>query len=422
MKLAVRLSIAGAAVALGVLGGIAAFAQQMDARRPRTLIVGPHVAGAPAERVDAARSGLTRSPLPAGELRLAWPTRGIGGTLDHDVLVDDAGQIYLYTTVSGGEVVVLAADGNEKWRTLTGGAASPLVLLSDGTVALVTARGDAVGIRRGAVRFRVRVGRPETTAPAAAPLPLDDGGFVVATSAELVALDAEGNIRARSPLSEPAAAPLVAALGKVYVVGVSGAVYQWALGKDPTRMGSFGGPIDGAAALSDDHTLVAVTQGNVHLDALDLSRGVLVTRAAALSGFFLGPPAMRSGTAYVVHYTMMNSYALALDSAGETKASATIAATPPPALADGGAVALTVPPHSGPIVDADGNMAFVSPEGQIGVMTKNGDVELLSDYPCSRGFIPGVGVRNTAARISPAESGAFIVACQAGFVSKVVSR
>ena len=58
------------------------------------------------------------------------------------------------------------------------------------------------------------------------------------------------------------------------------------------RLGTFGAPIDGGAALADANTLVAVIEGN-HLVELDLTRGARSSRSIASQGLYLGPPSVR---------------------------------------------------------------------------------------------------------------------------------
>ena len=150
-------------------------------------------------------------------------------------------------------------------------------------------------MRDGALRWRVRFGRVDPTrAYPSAPLPLDDGGVVVATTRNLAAFDPTGRERARTTLPEPSTASLVAALGKIVAVTASGAVWSWTPGApEPTRIASFGGPIEDGAALADDHTLLAITADRLHLESLDLVRGSTTMRASSGSGLFVGPPAVR---------------------------------------------------------------------------------------------------------------------------------
>jgi outer membrane protein assembly factor BamB len=470
---AIALGCAGGALLAAAAAAPFALAQSFETRRPRTFVVGARRAGSATDRVDGARTGLSPSTLPSARVVVAW-RRTVGPSLEGPVVVDDAGTVY---AIAGrGEVVTLSPDGSERARVPTGlPQPGPPTLLSDGTVVFTSALGEAAGVLRGAVRFRARIGAPTSATIPVAPLPLEDGGAVAAVGSELALLDAEGNVRARAHVAEPITAPIVSAhaLGQpaVVVVTAPGTVYAWSFGPDAARVGSFGGPIDGGAALADAHTLVAVTANGSHLDALDLDRGVAVTRAVSPDGLYLGPPAMRGENAFLLAYTDTDSCAVALDPSGrETSriilaptgaslladagasvtfvlptgsATATASAfptspfTPPSASASAGPGAgpapLVVPPHGGPIVDSAGTLAFVTPDGDIGIAPAAGGVDTLGEGVC-----PPPSSALTAAdtatrlaimarggmappRLSPAGEGAFVVACPTGVVAKITA-
>ena len=434
-------TIAGSA-ALDALGPRGASAQSLDPRRARTFLVGGARGVSPTDRVDSGRTGFARTALPPSNIHVEW-RKALGSSIDHAPLVDDVGNVIV---VAGrGDVVVMGPDGAEKSRAVTGAVqAGPPVLLSDGTIVFVSAGGEALGVRGSVTRFRTRVGRSEAVAPRVAPLALDDGGVVVGTVGELTVLDAQGNVRARTSTPEAVTSPLVSALGKVAFVGASGAVYLWAPGGDPSRAGSFGAPIDGGAALSDDHTLVAVTHGGTQLTAVDLVKNVAVTRSSAPVGVYLGPPAMRGDVAYVVSFTSTGSTLVGLDANGLEVARVVLTSTPLLLGADGGVAPLVVPPHAGALVDAAGTVVVAAPEGPIGVATSGpaappsaapsagadgggasvasistGSVEFVSDLVCSRGAAPGGRPASSTTGIAPAGNGAFVVACSNGALVKV---
>ena len=253
-----------------------ASAQRLDPKRPHTLVVGAPRGPSPTDRVDGRRSGFSRSPLPNGPLRISW-RRAFGQPAELAALSLADGETAI--VVGRGELIVLAEDGTERWRTMLGStAASAPSQLSDGTIVIVTAAGEAVGVRRGVIRFRTRLGGDRSLGGHVSALSLEDGGVVVATATELTALDADGGVRARAVVSETLATPLLAALGKVIAITATGVVYGWTPGREPQRLGSFGGPVDGGATLADAHTLVAVIDGS-RLAALDLAHGVVVARA-----------------------------------------------------------------------------------------------------------------------------------------------
>ena len=348
----------GAAILGATLGAAAvAGAQTVDVQRPRTLVVGTPAAGARTDRVDAARSGRAATALPraqSGGLRTEWRTV-LAVSIEVAPVVDALGTAYVVGT--RGELFAIARDGSEKWHASSGAIqASAPTLLSDDTLVFADAAGEALAVREGTVRWRVRFGRPDATRSVPpAPLALDDGGVLVATGHELSALDSEGRERARAMLPEPTAVPLLAAaaLGRVVAVAVGGAVWTWAPGAtEMTRVASFGGPIDDGAALADDHTLLAVAGGGLHLVAVDLVRGTATTRAIAPVGLWLGPPSMEGGIAHLLLQAPTGELALGIDASGGETSRALLTTHPPAVASDGGARPARALPHTPLLVDA----------------------------------------------------------------------
>lgn len=390
-------------------------AQRVDPRRPEILYVGAPSGPSPTDRVDAQRTGLTASKLPTQGLRIAW-RRSFGHTIDQTPLVLANGEIVV---VAGrGDVVTLSEDGSERARAIVGaGSAGPATVTSDGTIVVVTATGDAVGVRRGVVRFRTHLGGDRSLIGHLSPLSLDDGGVIVATSTELTSLDAEGGVRARAALPEPLATPLLAALGKVLAITATGVVYAWVPGREPQRVGSFGAPIDGGATLSDASTLVAVIEGS-RLAALDLRRGVLVTRAQGAGTFYLGPAAMRARVTYLLGQTPGRTFVLSFDAAGQEAQRVLVATSAPPVFSDGGTAAFTIPAHVPLLVDRAGTVAFATAEGTVGVVA-NGAAESLPEVVCARPATLGKSAGGVIG-LAPTNDG-FLVACDAGALVKVIA-
>ena len=420
---AVAGGVAMAAAAVGVAlprGSRSARAQTIDVQRPRTLVVGTPP-GARADRVDVARSGRARDPLPTGSLRTEW-TLPVGLLIDDAPLVDAAGTTYVVGT--RGEVVAITRDGRERWRASTDSPQpGPAALLSDDTLVFADALGEAVAVRDGVVRWRTRFGRGDATHPA--PLPLDDGGIVVATAHDLALLDSEGHERARATLPEAATGPLLlgGAMGKVVAVGASGTVWAWPPGAtEATRVGSFGSPVEGGAAMADDHTLVAVTAGGAHLSALDLARGTASTRAVAPAGIWLGPPAMRADTATLLLLAPSAELAVVVDASGVETSRSLLAVRAPPVATDGGVAPLVPILHTPPLVDSAGTVAFATSEGSLGVVLAGGaTVELLADgCATTSGHDPGGRPDpSRAAGLAPLGPGAFVAACRSGSIVAV---
>jgi hypothetical protein len=424
------------AVTIGVTCAMAygarAWGQRVATNQARTIVVGAPLGASPAERVDAARSGASRAPLPTGTLHVAW-RRSLGFALDSEPLVSARGEVVV--VAASGKVVVLAPDGEERSHTVVGAAAtSGAALTSDGTVVFMTSQGDAVGVHLGAVRFRTRLGGGRSMV---APLALDDGGLVVATPAELVSLDGEGNVRARVAV-DAGTAP-VALLGarrsarggepRVYeVFALTGDVYEWvpASGREPSRIGTFGGSVDGGAALTRDGSILAVVDG-ARLVALDPAHGTPTIRAStATTGAlaFLGPPATHDGSIALLALTASRTVAIAFDASGAESLRQSIAPSPLPPLPDGGFARGVLPAHVGPLVDPQGDIAFALPSGEVGSVAPSGSVDVVNDV-CARfsnsSALAALGVRqsSTFAGIAPAAPSAMIVACGSGVVARV---
>lgn len=412
------------ALALGVAAAasvaVVASAQRIDPRRPATFVVGAPAGAAPMQRIDARRSGMAKQALPGSPLRIAW-RKTIGLGIDQAALAGSDGTLAVVT--ARGDVMFLDDTGEERSHVTVGaGSVGPAVMTSDGTVVFATSSGDVIGVKRSTAanqrpRFSTRIGGER--AARAAPLALDDGGVVVASSSELVVLDSDGNVRARAAVPEPIGSPLLASGDKVVAIGASGAVFGWTPGREPSRIGSFGAPIDGGAAFADATTLVAVIESN-HLVELDIARGARATRAIAAQGLYLGPPSVRPGPrggsiATVLAMTPSRGFVVSVDPAGQETLRAPIATFTPQTLADGGAAPLVAPPHVGPIIDARGAIAFAATDGHVGIVTPEGAVETIPEQLCSRtGRTSG-----SVAGLTPFGRGSFAVTCVDGVVVRV---
>jgi len=390
-------------------------AQRIDPRRPTVLVVGPPPGAAPMQRVDARRSGVAKAPLPSGPLRVAW-RRTTGLNLEQGALSGGDGTLAVVSV--RGDVTFLDSDGDERATVKVGAAqVGPAAMTSDGTVVYITSAGDVVGVRRSSTqpRFTTRIGGERNVR--AAPLALDDGGVVLATMTDLVVLDSEGSVRSRVGLPETPAAPLVAAGDKVLAVTSSGAVFGWAPGREPVRLGSFGAPIDGGAVLTEGGSLVAVIEGN-HLAEVDVVRGGRSTRSILAQGLYLGPPSVRSGpngaaNATLLALTQARGFVITLDPGGQELLRAPIASFTPTVLPDGGAPPLVAPPHVGPIVDPRGAVAFAATDGHIGVVSPEGAVDTIGEVLCTK------GVRSGVVGLTPFGSGSFAVTCDGGIVARI---
>lgn len=414
---ALLLGVAVAAVGAAVIASAPAEAQRLDPRRPGVFVVGHPGGPSPMLRVDGRRSGEAREALPSGTLRTAW-RKTIGLTVEHPALAGADGTLAVVTATRG-DVVFLDADGEEKGRVSVDGRPSgPATLTSDGTVVYATSAGDVVGVRRTSPRpkFVTRVAVERN--PRAAPLALADGGVVLASLYELVVIDSEGNVRSRVALPEAINAPLLATGDKVVAITSTGAVHAWTPGREPVRVGSFGATVDGGAALTESGSLVAVIEGN-HVVELDLATGARTTRAISSQGLYLGPPALRrvqaGSAATLLALTATRGFVVTLDPSGQETQRAPIATMTPTTLPDGGQIALTAPPHVGPIVDSRGAVAFASTDGHVGLVTPDGAVETIGELLCSKN-----GRSSGVTGLTPFGRGSFVVTCDGGVITRVV--
>lgn len=409
------------AAALALPMGSLARADTIDPSLPRVVVVGAPRGAAPSERIDAARTGRTRTRLPQQPIEL-W-RRHITGGIELLPLVDTEDNILIALTVP--EAIKLGPDGKEIWRVRLG-AASPVVppvLTSDGTMVVLTAAGLAWGISpNGAVRFTTLLGVRgrdiETT-----PLPLNDGGLVVASGPALIELDRDGVVRARTALevkpgsvdSRVTGALLAAPAGNVSLAGATlfttetGSVYSFRPPGTPHKLGTFGGFPRKGAVLADARTLLAVVD-NRRVVALDLPTGTTHVRASATPlSFFDGPvtlgPGGRGGLALVA---LQSGLLLGLDATGNEKLR--VALEKPPALAPGalgpgagagagtggagGSIGFFGPIELKPspplIVDPAGSVGFARANGRVGVVGPEGNVALANERACSApiGVVP----------------------------------
>jgi hypothetical protein len=393
--------------------------QTVDVARPRTLVVGSPPLGARADRIDGARSGRSRTELPRAGLRTEWRTP-LGTRVERAPLVDGAGTTYVVGT--DGEVIAIGRDGAERWRVSTRASVpGPAAMLADDTFVFVDGAGEAIAVRDGVVRWRLRIGRGDTTSTRPAPIPLDDGGVVVASMHELALLDADGHERARTTLPEAAGLPLISAMGRVTVVTVSGAVWSWALGAaEPTRVAAFGSPVEGGPALADDHTLVGLSAGGVHLTAIDLLHGTVTTRAVAPAGIWLGPPAMQGPIAHLILATATSDLAVSVDASGNEVGRTLLAQHSAPVAPDAGFATIPATKHTPPLVDVRGTFAFATPEGAIGVAGPK-SVELLGEA-CESPVETATRAAPPVVGFAPLERGAMVAVCNAGAVLAITGR
>ncbi|MEZ4301792.1 MAG: hypothetical protein R3B70_43055 [Polyangiaceae bacterium] len=414
-----------------------ALADALDPNLPHTVVVGTPKGAAPSDRVDSRRTGRSKTKLPA-KPREVWKRTLPSGT-SYSPLVDGQGNLTFALTTS--LVVRWSPEGKEVWRVQLPAAASsavtvaaPPVLLSSGTVAVVTSLGELVGISpSGSIRYTTALGVSTSAGMrdgGVGPLALDDGGLAVASGRTLLELSADGSVRARAQLDDVAVGALLPGPEGTLVTTASGAVYSFKPPGSPRKVGTFGGAVRKGAVRGDDRTLYAVVD-NRRIVALDIPTGTTHTRATAglLLGGFDAPVAVGpGGTAVTAAYAGL---VLSFDSSGGEKlrvsidpslslgtpdagapASSTSPLSPPPYPGGpGGGFGLgTFPtvdlrPSPAVLVDGDGRIAFVRAGGRAGLISPDGSVHILSERICNR---PG--------SLQPAGAKKLLVTCEEGTV------
>ncbi|HVY48026.1 MAG TPA: hypothetical protein VHB21_19195, partial [Minicystis sp.] len=351
--------------------------------------VGPPAGAAPQDRIDGARTGRARTPLPAA-VNVLW-SRHLSGGIEHAPLVDASGDALVALAIP--EIVKLAADGKELFRTRLGPQAAivPPVLLGGGDLVAVTSGGLAVFVSPSGVVRRVAQLGARVRSEDASPVALRDGGFAVAAGRALLELDADGFVRARAALEERPVGALLDGPEGVIATGESGAVYVLRPPAPPRRIGTFGGQVRrGGAALADARTLLAVVDGR-RLVAFDLVSGAAHVRTSVPQGAtpMDGPPAVGvSGLAYVA---TQGGLVAGLDAMGTERVRAVVEKPPPmPAFGPGapfGGQILFAPVDTKPspplVVDPEGRIAFVRATGKLGVVAPDGSVALASERVCA---------------------------------------
>jgi hypothetical protein len=399
--------------ALGVAMPILALAQRFDPKRPANFTVGAPRGPVATERLDAHRSGSTNATLPTGRLKTLWH-HAMGGLISEPPLIAGSDVVLV---AGRGEVVFLDAKiGDETARVPIGASPlGPATELSDGTIALVVDTNEAVGVRKSGITFRTRLsgGRGGD----ASPLSLDDGGVVVVSGDELASLDSRGEIRARAWLPEPVDGSLLAAGGRILAVTSSGVVFGWIPGREPTRLGSFGGRAFGGATLEGDHMLLGVVDGD-RVMALDLARGVAAPRDTSSGLLFLGPVSTHADTAFFLAKGPGRAYLLGVDRTGQETLHTPIVQGQIPLLVDGGVAPPTIGGHAPLVVDKSGAVAFAI-EDDIGVVDAAGSSWHLGTSLCRSHSSDLLGIAPNG--LAGADAG-FVVACEDGAVALIGAR
>lgn len=395
-------------------------ADAVDPSMPCTLLVGAPRGAAPSERLDAQRSGRSRTLFPAAPLH-RWEHHLTSG-IELSPVVDERGNILVAGTTP--DVIKLDPEGKELWRVRFGASAAvvPPVLTSDGTLVIITASGQAVGITpSGSLRFVSALGIRGRDADTP-PLALDDGGVILAAGGALVEIDRDGAVRARTALEiKPGTAdtrvtgalvqgPVTEAgpLGALFTTE-SGSVFAWRPPAAPRKLGNLGGFPRRGAVVTGARTLTAVVDGRRIVD-FDLPTGVTHVRFNSGMGTQIDGPVAIAPDGTLLAATQ-SGLLVGVDAAGNETLRVALEkppVAPPPPLGPtagpppsgvnifGGAIGgvggggsgffgvpAEVKPSPSPIVDREGRIAFVRAGGRAGVISPKGAVALASERVCS---------------------------------------
>ena len=408
-----RRAITAAVVACTLGPAAAARADVIDPSLPRTLVVGAPRGAAPSERIDAQRTGRSRTLFPSAPLH-RWEHHITGGIELAPVVDEHDNELVVGTTP---DAIKLDSEGKEVWRLRFGTSAAVVapVLTSDGTLVIVTAAGQAVGVTpSGSLRFVTPLGVRGRDADTV-PLALDDGGVIIAAGGALVKIDRDGAVRARTALeirSGSADSRVTGALvqgpsSEALFTTESGSVFAWHPPLAPHKLGNLGGFPKRGAVITGARTLTAVVDNRRIVD-FDLPTGVTHVRQSSGSGPQIDGPVTLGPDGLLLAATQAGLL-VGVDGAGNETVRIALEKPPivpavapgPTAAQPGGPVNIfggtagsgggsgffgvpaEIKPSPAPIIDSAGRIAFVRANGRAGVVSPRGVVTLASERVCS---------------------------------------
>lgn len=385
-----------AVLALLALLALQAFAQgrALDPNLPQQRIIGAPRGPVPMPRLNSERTGRSRFLLPRAP-RVVWRARASGG-IEYPVAVADDGSIILSGSVP--TLSEITRDGKLAWLVHTG-QATPVTapfITSDDTRVVVTSVPAVMGVNpSGRVRFR-RALPAQNVTHFAAPLALNDGGFVLGLDTQALKLMPDGETEARTQLPETVDSILKAGR-RLLLVSESGVVFEWRPPATPRRLASFGATINGGVAVCGANALCAVVD-RTRLVELDLDSGLRKTRARAHAGL-QGPPAvLASGATRIV-----TTDGRLLGQSPNGSQTLRIALEPPSFASGANASdAGAAPPV---VVDARGNLAFARAGLDAGVIDAHGVLRRARGATCSDPI-----------DVAPAGPKRLVVACRSGLL------
>jgi hypothetical protein len=383
--------IAGAAFA-GSSAVPAARADSLDPTLPQRIMIGPPRGPAPMARLNAQRTGRSSMLLPQRP-RLAWRARA-PASIEGAPVIDGKGRIVLTTATA--LLVQLDATGRLEWTARIGSAlpATSPVLTNDGARAVITTAGELVKVdARGRLLMRRSLPFSEALTIVAS-LPLDDGTLVVAARRELLQLESDGSLRARTTLGDDVRT-LLQQTDVLITVSERGIVHSWKPPDAPLELGRFAGRVDEGAVLTGPDRLSAVVDHRKMVE-LELKTGVRRLRSGGETLTLYGPPAaLANGETRVMSF---DGLLLGHDRSGRE----TLRVALDPQRAPG--TTLLSEGASPPVVvDASGTVGFARPGLDAGIVTARGEVVTAPGATCIDPIV-----------IIPAGPRKMVVACRSG--------
>jgi hypothetical protein len=339
-------------------------------------------------RADRGRTG--RVPRLPSEPTLAWRAR-VNGGLAAAIAPTATGA---WAATADGDLALLDERGAERGRVALGGPAvfSPVVTPA-GDAIVVTEAGDVICVKpSGRVRFRVRLDG-QSRDLRTLPLPMADGGVVVARGTTMVRFDDTGAEVARARAPEGLVGALLGDGPVVLATTDSGKVVRWSPDAAPRVVARLGGLPTTTAALSG-RTLAAVVDGH-RLVLLDVLAGT--TTALDVSGTLDAPSIGPAGTIVIG-----TSAGTVLTLSPEGRELSHVSLPPMPATS----LPASDPPF---LVDDEARVAFARSGGDVGVITA-GNVALADERACATPI--GLGEAN----------GRLFVSCRDGVVAAYAAR